>query len=308
VLIVVKPLVSVIVRAFNAEKYIRDALNSIYSQSYDGPIEVVLCFDRGSPSRAALDIAYEVDRERKSSLRILKIVEHDHVSPFRALLECGFRHASGSLIFVLDHDDVISENYVEALSRVIAERGDQVIAFGKIVVCDENLNKVKEYEAPSNLSLKSMLYTNPIPVSAMFTRRALHILTKYMARLEHRLFDWIHEDYLMWLILAAKGFEFVYEPSAIFYYRIHEKNITGYLNADPIHKTYVLYRDLLTLIAFQFALREELSDQDTKLLNPLSRAMYFRLYRILKLIGAKPRHQVSAMLLFLKDLLLMKLK
>jgi len=90
-----KPAISVIIRAYNAEGTIKDAIESILKQSYDGFIEIVICYDKGSNDRT-----YEIIKEyaervnRNFSNRKIVIVEHEHTTPFLALLE-GFKKARG---------------------------------------------------------------------------------------------------------------------------------------------------------------------------------------------------------------------
>ena len=255
----IHPRVSVIIRAFNAEKFIKDSLLSIYRQSYNGPIEVIICFDKGSTTRKAIEIANEVDVMFKNNARILKIIEHAHMSPFRALIKCGFSNVTGDYVFVLDYDDAISCNYVKALVNALKSPGS--IAFSKIIWVNESMNKICERPVPNKIiTLNELLYRNKLPVSSMFSKKALEILLKTMSKLTHPVFDWIFEDYLTWLILVKEGFNFIYVPEATFYYRIHSHNITAYMRSSYEHVKVAVnrVRRFTTLMAFYKLYRDRL--------------------------------------------------
>jgi glycosyltransferase involved in cell wall biosynthesis len=46
-----EPHISVIIRAYDAEATIREAIESVINQTYEGPIEIVICYDKGSSDR-----------------------------------------------------------------------------------------------------------------------------------------------------------------------------------------------------------------------------------------------------------------
>ena len=93
-----KVTVSVIVRAYNAEKYIEKALNSILNNTYDGLIEVVVCYDLGSKDRSFDVIKKVIAKNEHRDNRVIKLVMHEHMMPFRALLNCGFANMFSGLL------------------------------------------------------------------------------------------------------------------------------------------------------------------------------------------------------------------
>jgi cellulose synthase/poly-beta-1,6-N-acetylglucosamine synthase-like glycosyltransferase len=68
--------VSVIVRAYNAEKYIRKALNSILSNTYEGLIEIIVCYDQGSKDRS-LDVDLQILQEGLSLFLTMTTCIHE---------------------------------------------------------------------------------------------------------------------------------------------------------------------------------------------------------------------------------------
>lgn len=88
------PLVSVIIPAYNAEKYILLAINSVLEQNYS-PLEILL-IDDGSTDDTAKLVQREVPQVR--------IIQQTNAG-VAAARNTGLRHASGEFICFLDADD-----------------------------------------------------------------------------------------------------------------------------------------------------------------------------------------------------------
>lgn len=88
------PLVSVIIPAYNAEKYVLEAIRSVLDQDY-ASIEILLVDDGSTDNTAAL-----VEREAPQ----VRIIRQDNAGT-AAAKNTGLSHASGELICFLDADD-----------------------------------------------------------------------------------------------------------------------------------------------------------------------------------------------------------
>jgi teichuronic acid biosynthesis glycosyltransferase TuaG len=95
--------VSVVIRAYNSEKFIKDALISVLSQDYMGDIEVIVCYDERSRDKT-MDVINGLSKISYEK-RNIEVVRHAHSGPFRALQRCGFENSKGDFIFLLDYDD-----------------------------------------------------------------------------------------------------------------------------------------------------------------------------------------------------------
>lgn len=67
--------VSVIIRAYNASKYIRDAVRSVVNQTCDCPIELLILYDNGS-----VDNTREILNKLNSEInkQNIRLVVHEH--------------------------------------------------------------------------------------------------------------------------------------------------------------------------------------------------------------------------------------
>lgn len=107
-----KPLISVIVPVFNAEKYLNRCINSIVNQSYDN-LEIILIND-GSPDNCPTIC----DEWAKKDKRI-KVFHQANKGAYSARNK-GLDLANGSYIGFVDADDYISANmYSELLNLIV---------------------------------------------------------------------------------------------------------------------------------------------------------------------------------------------
>lgn len=90
----VRPLVSVVIPAYNAERYILDALSSVFAQHYE-PLEILLVDDGSQDGTVAL-----VEREAPG----VRIIRQANAGA-AAARNIGLQAARGDLICLLDADD-----------------------------------------------------------------------------------------------------------------------------------------------------------------------------------------------------------
>jgi glycosyltransferase involved in cell wall biosynthesis len=112
--------VSLIVGAYNVETYIEAALGSVLNSTYEGPIEVIVCYDLGTKDRT-LDISKKIIEKTQYENRMVKVIAHEHTSPFRALLNYGFTNASGKFIAILDYDNLYPRDYIGKIVKKALE-------------------------------------------------------------------------------------------------------------------------------------------------------------------------------------------
>lgn len=113
-----KPLVSVIVTFYNQENHVREALASVYKQSYRN-IEVIVV-DDGSCDSTILTIQQTI---REGTIFIQQ--ENKGVSAAR---NAGIMHAGGRYIAFLDGDDRYCAGKIERLVQVLSEYDQSVCA------------------------------------------------------------------------------------------------------------------------------------------------------------------------------------
>ena len=129
--------VSVIIPAYNVEKYIGQCLESVCNQSY-GNIQIIVV-DDGSTDRT-LDIINEYS-QRDSRIDII-IKDNGGVSSARNL---ALKHVSGEYIAFLDGDDTYEREAIEVLVKTIECRNAEWVSF-QHARWDEGGKKLSDFE------------------------------------------------------------------------------------------------------------------------------------------------------------------
>lgn len=114
-----KPLVSVIVSCYNAEKYIAQTLESLINQTYSN-LEIIVVNDGSKDNSESLVKAFADNR--------IKYFSQENKGQCAAL-NTGFRHSSGKLIKFYDADDVLDKDVIEGQVNALTGLNDDCISF-----------------------------------------------------------------------------------------------------------------------------------------------------------------------------------
>lgn len=110
---------SIIVPAYNAEKYLRECLDSLSRQSYEG-FEVII-IDDGSTDQTSDICSKYADKDAK--FRVIK-KKNGGVSSARNL---GLENANGEWVLFLDSDDILLPSSLEFLGKSIDDNPSSVM-------------------------------------------------------------------------------------------------------------------------------------------------------------------------------------
>ena len=113
--------ISVIVAAYNAEKYVAETLESIGNQSIDD-YEVIVVNDGSS------DGTIEILRDYEKRFHNMSVIDKENGGPSSAR-NAGLDRAKGEFVYFFDADDILELDALEALyERAIERHADLVIA------------------------------------------------------------------------------------------------------------------------------------------------------------------------------------
>ena len=123
-----KPLVSAIIIFFNEEKFLQEAIESVWSQTYDN--WELLLVDDGS-SDASTQIALQYASQYPEKVRYLE--HHGHKNQgMSASRNLGIRHAEGKYIAFLDADDVWLPKILEEQLAILEAHPAAALVYGPI--------------------------------------------------------------------------------------------------------------------------------------------------------------------------------
>jgi len=249
------PRISVIIRAYNPNEWLFEALESVFDQDYDGVVEVVLCYDSASRTSDVLEKLRSVE---SSDRRLFKLVVHEHMSPTTALFECGFREASSDYITVLDYDNLYPKDYIR---RVVERIDGKDFVFTNPMLMDATgrVLGIRAHRIPKKINFESLTAYNVCDANGLIlSRKAVEILLEYYDKVlrNSSLIDLVHEDYFIALVLSTH-FNPLYIDDVYPLYRVHERHQTW--STEPVSISQTLIRDIITLYTVFRALEGRLS-------------------------------------------------
>ena len=113
-------LVSVIIPVYNAEKYLRECLDSVTNQSYKN-IEIILVDD------GSADSSLEICREASRQDARIRVIEQKNAGP-SAARNAGLAKPMGEYIMFVDSDDCLPKNAVSNMTEAIEAEGAEICA------------------------------------------------------------------------------------------------------------------------------------------------------------------------------------
>lgn len=125
-----QPLVSAIMAAYNAEKYIKSSIFSVLSQNYPN-IELIIIND-GSTDKTA-DIAKKITKSYKN----VKLISQKNQGVVVARNN-AIKHSSGELIAVVDSDDIWLPNKIETQVQMFLDDPKLTLVGGGYELIDSN--------------------------------------------------------------------------------------------------------------------------------------------------------------------------
>jgi len=125
------PKVSVCIPTYNRKKYLKEALESVFSQSFKD-YEVVVVDD------GSTDGTEQMIKDAGFSVRYCWMNHIGKAAARNKLIEL----AQGEFLSFIDSDDLLFPDTLERLMRVIDQHGTNVFAYGSHVGIDENGNEI----------------------------------------------------------------------------------------------------------------------------------------------------------------------
>lgn len=208
-----RPLVSVVMPAYNAERFLSLAIASVRAQSLQ-EWELVVVNDGSSDRTLEYLRAYAGEDSR---VKVVSLRENGGIARARTI---GVSHAKGRYIGFLDSDDVWLprklESQVDSLQRYSASMVCSAIGF--LTEDDVQLDSLQG--VPAVIDYRSVLRSTPIVTSTVLYDRA---------RVPGLVFPAVgHEDYACWLGLLRSGDLTVYgEGTPLALYRLSGSSISS---------------------------------------------------------------------------------
>ena len=215
------PLVSIIIPAYNAERYIKESIYSVLQQTFSDWELIVM--DDGSTDGTA-DIVHQYSNLDKR----IRYLYQENGKQGKARNN-AIRQATGQLIAFLDADDIWLENKLSVQVNALSKNGVDLVfsdafLFEKIPVSSNNLMGAFTGLLEGANGIKKMLEINRIPIlTVLATKKSLESVNFFteVTAIQNA------EDYHLWLKLLMKGYRLLGTGETLACYRVHDTASTA---------------------------------------------------------------------------------
>jgi glycosyltransferase involved in cell wall biosynthesis len=216
------PAVSVIMPVYNAEKYLRAAIDSILQQTFTN-FEFIIVNDCSTDGSEAIISSYTDDR--------IKLVKQQQNKGVVAAMNKGLEVAVAPFIAVMHADDISLPNRLELEYKYIYKNSNCAVLAGATVFIDEEGNptgeiwKLDQQTKTAGEIRKTMVRENCITHSSVMMRVEIMKKYGYQSSPDHQGFA--VEDYPLWLNVLSDDYEIHKLEEEVLLYRTHTNSATA---------------------------------------------------------------------------------
>lgn len=223
------PLVSVIMPAYNAEKYVGQAIESILNQSYKN-FEFIIVNDGSIDGTAEI-----IKNFIKQDKRIVVIKNEQNIGVTKSLNK-ALESVKGKYVVRMDADDWSYPERLAAQIELMADNPDVVVSGSYIEVCDRQLKTkyVRKYQLDDKNIRKHLFRYSPFAHPATIWRADILKKERYDERIN------VCQDYELYFRIGKIG-KFMNLDKLLLKLRMHERSISTSLS-DIQSKNTVLIR------------------------------------------------------------------
>ena len=230
------PLVSIIIPVYNAEEYLKEAIDSIINQSYK-KIEIIIVNDGSEDNTDDVINSYADHR--------ITILNNDRNKGICYSLNRGIKYSSGVYIARMDGDDISTNNRIYEQVNFLENNKEYDIVFCRAKRLTRNSNVIGLISDDYSFEeIKAKLFFRNIIIhsSGMF-RSAVLKKNKY-----NRTY-FPAEDYYLWILLSDKyKIKILKEP--LIKYRYHYNSVSRTMSNEKVQalkKVYICQLDKLNI-------------------------------------------------------------
>jgi glycosyltransferase involved in cell wall biosynthesis len=208
-----KPLISVIMPAYNAQEHIKSAIESILNQTYR-QFELIIVDDSSTDKTPYIIRAYAKKDKR------IKVLRNTSKRNIAHVLNLGIDAARSNIIARMDADDIAVSRRLELQYKSLNMSPHIAVVGADVLIIDAVGNKIamRKYPETSKDLKKCLFRYSPFahPV-VMFRKNMFEEVGKYNPKYSPT------EDLDLWFRLGKK-YEFSSVPQPLLLYRVYEKS------------------------------------------------------------------------------------
>lgn len=227
-----RPLVSVVMPAYNAENYIAQAIASVQAQSVT-QWQLLVIDDCSQDGTCAI---VEALSGQDSRIRLFRNEENMGTARSR---NRGLELSQGQYVAFLDSDDIWHSQKLERQIAAAQAGGADVVFTSYAIIGNDGQPRCNDFVVPRQTDFRQMLRKNVVGCSTVLISAAAAEKYRFQE-------DVFHEDYALWLTMIRDGAVFVGVPEVLVSYRYHSTSRAAN-KGNSAKSRWVIYRKLLGL-------------------------------------------------------------
>lgn len=227
-----RPIVSVIMPAYNMEKYLHQAIASVVAQTMT-QWELIVIDDCSQDSTMAIAKAWA---QKDARIRVLCNEVNSGVARTR---NWGIELAAGSYIAFMDSDDIWRPEKLQKQLAKMDEENAQMSYCSYAIIDGSGKNVKADYLVPEQVTLLDQIKENAIQLSSLVIRSDVLKDVRFTT-------SFYHEDYILGLELLQKGCKAVGCTEVLSEWRYIE-NSRSFNKMKAARNRWKIYRDFLHL-------------------------------------------------------------
>lgn len=216
-----QPLISIVLPIYNGEKYMRQSIDSVISQTFTN-WELLIVDDGSTDQTAAIAQEYECMDAR------IHYYKNPHNMRLPRTLNRGFSLAKGDYLTWTSDDNIYYPAALEKMYAALTEEKKEFV-FASCDVIDGD-GKIVECIMVNDRAVKIMAGANPVGACFLYSRKAYEATGEYDPEMT------LVEDFDYWQRISMK-----FPPACIseklYAYRWHDGALTSTMRKDAFNKT-----------------------------------------------------------------------
>lgn len=255
-----QPRISVVIPAYNAEKHIRQCIESVLSQSACS-FEIILVVNKSADR--TIEICKAINDYR------VKIFEIENGGSIAVSRNFGLRKATGTLISFLDADDFMTPDKLFTDQKLFDDEGYDAIIGAAVPHFERGFGYSYRIKIGLLFKLRALYGLLVEPVSdGIINPAILSTLTVRRDILDSLLFEENlifrgYEDYIFLMTLKKSGSKITFKYRPQIYYRVHNQSVSA---QDPFfwrRLGFFKKRNFLLGIGYYYTAAKHLSKKST---------------------------------------------
>lgn len=206
-------LISIIMAAYNAEKTIEQAINSVLRQTYTD-FELLVVND------CSKDRTVELVKSIAAKDNRVRLISNEKNSGVSFTRKHGLEESNGSWVAILDSDDAWAPDKLGKQIE-LQKRTNADLLFTGSAFMDSDGQPIDWYlHAPAEVTYRQLLKQNVLSNSSALVRKELY--AKHYA-----IGDGMHEDFAIWLSILKEGKKAYGVDEPLLIYRIAKSSKSG---------------------------------------------------------------------------------